>query len=228
MKKEKAAFFDIDGTLVKGFLIVDFPKFLLEKKLILSDHFVEIQNIFKSFVSGQLDASVVAKLIPEHFAKGIKGYKIKDMNPLVDQFVKEKVITFPYTKKALNYLKNKKYSIIAMSGSPNFILKHLKLGFSKTYGTELEIVDGVFTGKIIDNLVLSKNKRKRFNTTITEDGIKLSKCYAFGDTEHDLPILKSVGHPIIVNPTKNLLKATKAKNWPKLSSISDFETIFHK
>ena len=45
------------------------------------------------------------------------------------------------------------------------------------------------------------------------DGIDLSASYAYSDSATDLPMLEAVGHPVVVNPDRELLQAARARNW---------------
>ena len=45
------------------------------------------------------------------------------------------------------------------------------------------------------------------------DGIDLSASYAYSDSATDRPMLEAVGHPVAVNPDRELLRAARAKGW---------------
>ena len=55
-------------------------------------------------------------------------------------------------------------------------------------------------------------------------GIDLSESYAYADSHVDLPMLGSVGYPVVVSPDVGLMRAAKQRNWsqvdwPALSPI---------
>src|SRR5690606_20461304 len=45
------------------------------------------------------------------------------------------------------------------------------------------------------------------------DGIDLSASYAYSDSATDLPMLEAVGHPVVVNPDRDLLRVARARGW---------------
>ena len=45
------------------------------------------------------------------------------------------------------------------------------------------------------------------------DGIDLARSYGYSDSATDKPMLEAVGHPVVVNPDRELLRAAKANGW---------------
>jgi hypothetical protein len=46
-----------------------------------------------------------------------------------------------------------------------------------------------------------------------QQGIDLSASYAYSDSATDLPMLEAVGHPVAVNPDRDLLRAAREREW---------------
>ena len=53
-----------------------------------------------------------------------------------------------------------------------------------------------------------------------EHDYDLTKCYAYTDSQTDLPMLELVGNPVAVNPDSELRKIATEHEWPVL----DFQT----
>ncbi|MDQ4130713.1 MAG: HAD-IB family hydrolase [Actinomycetota bacterium] len=51
-------------------------------------------------------------------------------------------------------------------------------------------------------------------------GYDLTRCYSYSDSVTDLPMLSAVGHPVAINPDRELRAAAKAMGWP----IRDFNS----
>jgi hypothetical protein len=45
------------------------------------------------------------------------------------------------------------------------------------------------------------------------EGIDLSESYAYSDSESDLPMLRCVGHAVVVNPDAELERIARAEGW---------------
>lgn len=46
-----------------------------------------------------------------------------------------------------------------------------------------------------------------------EHGIDLSASYAYSDSISDLPMLRAVGHPVVVNPDPPLAEIAREEGW---------------
>jgi phosphoserine phosphatase len=45
------------------------------------------------------------------------------------------------------------------------------------------------------------------------EGIDLGASYAYSDSESDLPMLRTVGHPVVVNPDSALRRVAREEGW---------------
>ena len=219
-----AAIFDIDGTLIKGFIICDFPKFLSKNGFFDSDANKKIQDVLLKYVQGQISTSSAADEIPKQYALGLKGQNRDNIITSATSFMNEyKKNISPYAKQLIELMNKKKFMTIATSGSPIEVIKKLHfLGIQKFYGSEMHTINGLYTGKIKENMVSIEGKLKIFNNMIKEQNINLKDSYAFGDTEQDIPMLSSVGHPFAINPDKKLRDVAENNGW----QIGDLKTVF--
>ena len=46
-----------------------------------------------------------------------------------------------------------------------------------------------------------------------ERGLDLTESWAYSDSITDLPMLEAVGHPVVVNPDRSLLRVAKSRDW---------------
>jgi HAD superfamily hydrolase (TIGR01490 family) len=220
----KASFFDVDGTLVKGLMIFEFPKHLNERGLFDRDVFARIQELFKEFKKGRIGYREGALIAPAMYAKGLAGAEEYVIRKEARKFTEEYVKAFSHnytlgiTKLMKGYGKT-----FGISGSPKEILDVIKeiFGFDIAYGTETEIKDGVFTGAVRTNMVITESKEKAMSLITDVEGIDLKGSFGFGDTVQDMAILSSVGKPIALSPTKELMEVVKANGWKYFDSSMD-------
>ena len=45
------------------------------------------------------------------------------------------------------------------------------------------------------------------------DGLDLDHCWAYSDSATDIPMLAAVGHPVAVNPDRELARAARERVW---------------
>jgi HAD superfamily hydrolase (TIGR01490 family) len=220
----KASFFDIDGTLVKGLMIHEFPRYLMEKELFEKRLFEEIENWVKLYLENKTTYRKIAIEIPNIYSKGMKGVKEDDVKKEAKRFVNSYLRRFiqPYTMNLIKLMKS--YGLtIGISGSPIEVVSYVgKLfDFDITYGSELEMKNEKYTGLIKQNLIIKETKEKLLEKIVNKNKIDLTKSFGFGDTEQDLSFLSKVGNPISLNPNLSLLKIAKKNKWLIFTSKDD-------
>lgn len=76
-----------------------------------------------------------------------------------------------------------------------------------------EVSDGIYTGEPTGLFIYGPEKAKAIERLAAECGFDLSECYAYSDSASDLPMLRLVGHPVAVNPDRELLRAAREEGW---------------
>ena len=89
------------------------------------------------------------------------------------------------------------------------------LGFDGALGTECEVVDGKYTGRALRALH-AENKAASVRELAVAEGFDLAESTAYSDSHTDLPFLEAVGHPVVVNPDRELRRIAAARGWPVL------------
>lgn len=89
------------------------------------------------------------------------------------------------------------------------------LGLGEAFlATELEVVGGHFTGRVIEPACFGTGKVARTRSYAESHQIDLSMSYFYSDSASDIPLLEAVGHPIAVNPSRKLAQIAKRRGWP--------------
>jgi HAD superfamily hydrolase (TIGR01490 family) len=79
-----------------------------------------------------------------------------------------------------------------------------------------EVKDGVYTGRPTGLFIYRSEKALAIRELAAREGIDLSESYAYSDSESDLPMLEAVGHPVAVNPDKELASIARERGWQVL------------
>ncbi len=87
------------------------------------------------------------------------------------------------------------------------------VGADRCVGTEMETRDGVYTGRVARSL-LQGAKVTAIEADAAAHGIDLPRSWAYSDSVTDLPMLELVGHPVAVNPDRDLRRAATERGWP--------------
>ncbi len=214
MSKNIGAFFDIDGTLYRGSLMIEHFKKLIKYEVVdpLSWH----HNVKKSYEdwkkrTGEFDDYIDS--LAEIYIASLKG-----MNKNKLEFITEQVIhlkgeqVYSYVRNRIEYHKENGHKIFFISGSPDFLVEKMaeKYGVTEYIGTKYLVDElGFFTGEILP-MWDSVNKNKAIDHLIEQYDIDIDASFAYGDTNGDVSMLKRMGHPIAINPNYELVHQLKS------------------
>lgn len=81
------------------------------------------------------------------------------------------------------------------------------------FGCELEEQGGLCTGRLQGAIYHQQMKAKCVHDLSQRHGLSLEHSYAFGDSRNDVPMLEAVGHPVVINPGRKLLRQAEEKTW---------------
>ncbi len=82
-------------------------------------------------------------------------------------------------------------------------------------GTESEVDDeGYYTGRLLGPVMHGPEKAKAVAEVAAREELSLFECAAYSDSINDLPLLEAVGHPHAVNPEPQLRRIAMGRGWP--------------
>jgi phosphoserine phosphatase len=88
-----------------------------------------------------------------------------------------------------------------------------RLGLTGALGTVSEHVDGVYTGRLVGEMLHGPAKAEAVKALAEREGLDLSRCAAYSDSYNDLPLLSLVGDPCVINPDAKLRDHARAEGW---------------
>jgi HAD superfamily hydrolase (TIGR01490 family) len=81
-------------------------------------------------------------------------------------------------------------------------------------GTAYEVgEDGLFTGELGGMFMYGEGKVEAMRRFAAEHEIDLEGSYAYSDSVSDLPMLRAVGNPVVVNPDEELGRIAREQGW---------------
>jgi phosphoserine phosphatase len=83
-------------------------------------------------------------------------------------------------------------------------------------GTPYEVEDGRYTGRLSGPFTYGEGKAEAIRLLAVDEDLDLAASYAYSDSESDLPMLRAVGHPVAVNPDRELERVARAEGWEVL------------
>ena len=203
------AFFDIDGTIYRNSLLTEHFKKMIKYELIDPLAYEEkVKETFKLWNERKGDYDKYLLSLTESYVNAMIGISEKD-----NDFVSDQVLNlsgnrvYRYTRERIKWHKEQGHKVIFISGSPDFLVKRManKWDADDYQGSIYHTKDGRFSGEI-SPMWDSRNKIKSLNRFCEKYNLDLEKSYAYGDTSGDYSMLKSIGNPIAINPSKEFLE----------------------
>lgn len=220
-----AAFFDVDNTLIQGASILLLARGLARHKFFTTrDVATMIWQQAKFRVSGRESMSDVASG-REKALSFVKGREVREVEELSLAIFDESIADrfWPGTKALAQMHIDAGQQVWLVTATPvelaNVIAE--RLGLTGALGTVAEREDGVYTGRMVGDILHGSGKAHAVKELARTKGLDLSKCYAYSDSSNDLPMLSLVAHPVAVNPDTALRDAARENGW----QIKDYRTM---
>lgn len=215
------AIFDLDNTLIAGDSDHGWGEFMVEKNLVDAKYYKEMNDKFYAdYESGCLDIFAYLEFSLEPLTK-IPREKLKRLH----QEFMSNVIAPMKLKKAEQLIKAHRDAgdrLLVITSTHRFIVEPIcqSLGIDEIIATDLEEIDGKFTGKVSGTPTFKEGKVIRLNQWLIEQGEINKQSYFYSDSINDLPLLLEVANPIAVDPDSALRKEAESRNW-KIISLRD-------
>ncbi len=206
----KLVLFDLDDTLLAGDTEAEWVTFMIKNGIVKDESFLEKMATFTTnYRNGRLDIFEYS-----NFLLGpLSGIKIMDFKEKVEEFSKKvvKKLSDETTYNLLNRHSSDKCLIT--SGTLSFLVKEIsnELGVDHCFGTDAEITNGSYTGKVLGNPNFSEEKVRRIKQWIGDRSFE--EIYAYSDSIHDLALLEFSDFPVAVNPDVQLLEKARQRDW---------------
>lgn len=216
---KKLAVFDIDGVLYNGHTIFDIIQKQENEGFVEHGTWKKIENEMVAYKSGEKNYKESADGMLNAYLTALKGKSYNEVKSYLSAFFKSEPRKFyPYFKKVLPQLK-KTYDVYLLTTNLHVMADTLVeyFGLKGFLSTEEEIVDGIYTGKMIRSLAGHKSIIKELLNIYPFKG-----SLAVGDSQNDISMLKEVENPLCINPDHDLELCAKRLHW-RIVSQNDIE-----
>lgn len=216
----RAAFFDLDKTVIaKSSLMALGPELhargMLRRRTLVWGVFSHL--LFVRF--GANDEKL--NKIRESVLKVTKGWDHDEVRALVAETINDVIEPLIYDEalELIDHHLAEGDEVWLVSMAPAEIVDPFAelLGITGAISSIAEIdEEGKFTGNMLF-FAQGENKAVAVRELCERRGIDLADCYAYSDSETDVPMLQVVGHAFAVNPDRQLAKVAHDLAWPILS-----------
>jgi HAD superfamily hydrolase (TIGR01490 family) len=219
-----AAFFDVDNTVMQGASIFHLARGLHRRK------FFTTKDILGAAWK-QAYFRVVGVEDPEHVAEArsaalafIAGHTTTELEQLGEEIFDEAMAhrIWPGTRALAQLHLDQGQRVWLVTAAPIEIASIIarRLGLTGALGTVAEHLNGVYTGRLVGEMLHGPAKGEAIVALAAREGLDLSRCSAYSDSYNDLTMLSLVGDPCAVNPDAKLRAHAKSQGW----RIRDYRT----
>ena len=213
------AIFDLDGTLIVGQTQVLLVRFLRSARVVSRSFVVGTALWFLAYKAGLVKVTEASR------AKGaeiLKGLREEEVKALMSRFTEEVMVPrlHPAATAALAEHQAEGDSIVVVSAALDPLVEALcrRLGVAEYAGVGCEIENERYTGRLSGLIPYGGEKARIAARSIADHGADPADCWAYADHDTDLELLRSVGHPVAVNPRPRLRSVAEREGWPILLS----------
>lgn len=211
----KLALFDIDGTILpKGYGIFYVAENLANENLIDPSAPLKMAQARTDYRNGKMEYEDYSKQVQIEFAKGVKGFSKSEVEKRSQEIVLELENTFYQYALHLIPELNKTHDVYFITANIDFYADAFtKYYQSKGYKASKLATDdqGKYTGEFEYSLSHAQHKKDAIENLLKD--YPREDSMAFGDADADRFMLDHVEHAICIDPTDNLAREAKEKNW---------------
>jgi HAD superfamily hydrolase (TIGR01490 family) len=218
-----AAFFDVDNTMMIGASIFHFAKGMATRDLFSwrdLARFTARQARLR--LSGENSSDM--HTTRESALAFVAGKRVAEIVALGEEIYDEEMSDriWPGTEALAQTHLDAGQRVWLVTATPVELATIIaqRLGLTGALGTVAESVDGVYTGRLVGEVLHGQSKADAVHALATREGLDLAACSAYSDSINDLPMLSLVGRAVAVNPDSALRAEARRRGW----QVRDFRT----
>ncbi|MCE7005583.1 HAD-IB family hydrolase [Kibdelosporangium philippinense] len=219
-----AAFFDVDNTMMMGASIFHFARGMAQRKFFTTGdlaRFAVEQAKFRLLGSESKEGIRKSRETGLSF---IAGHSVEEMRAhgeeIYDELMADKIWAGTRALAQMHMDAGQRVWLVTATPVDLAAIIARRLGLTGALGTVLESENGVYTGKLVGDLLHGRGKAHAVRALAAREGLDLRRCSAYSDSVNDVPMLSVVGTAVAINPDSDLRDEARKRGW----EIRDFRT----
>lgn len=212
-----AAFYDVDGTLIKTNIVHAFA-FYARNQPTLSGSLAKSAKTALSvpmfLVADKLSRKLFNRLFYGYYAGEPEDRLVVLAEELFEDVIRPSIR--PKARDLVEEARRAGLKQVLVTGGLDFTVRPLAryLGIDDFIANKLEFADGYATGHLQKPFVAGATKAVIMREYAQKHDLDLSNSWAYSDSYSDYPMLAVVGHPTVVNPDFRLKAVARSYDWP--------------
>ncbi|MHB8418364.1 MAG: HAD family hydrolase [Myxococcales bacterium] len=215
----KAAFFDVDGTLVSTNIVHAFGYYAMNEGSLRSTALRTAGTLFSAPLLWGLDR-ISRKGFNELFYRYYRGMSEDRLRLLASELFEDvlKDAVYPGAWDLVAEAKRGGCRVVFVTGALDFTMEKLAqhLGADDLIANQMQFANGAATGRVVPPIIEGANKAHRIREYCVKHALRLDHSFAYSDSASDYPMLAVVGRPTAVNPDLKLRSLARSYEWPIL------------
>ncbi len=221
-QQTRVAFFDLDGTLIAGYSIIAMALETARRgaqRGKWSESLSLIRDVVKHKAAAGGGGGNYHRLV-RRLTKALAGYSEESLqelgyqayrNSLAKSLYREAIALVEAHREAGHHL-----AIVTSASHYQAAPIARVLGIEEICCTKMVVKDGKFNGQVVTPMCYGEGKTMAARKVVKRLRSNLKRCYFYSDSSADLPLLREVGFPVVVNPSSRLAKYAEERDWPQL------------
>jgi HAD superfamily hydrolase (TIGR01490 family) len=219
-----AAFFDVDNTVMQGASIFHLARGLYARDFFTArdiGRFAWQQGKFRLLGRENMNNVHEARETALSFAA---GHTVAELTTIGEEVFDEVMATkvWPGTRAQAQMHLDAGQRVWLVTATPVEVASVIakRLGLTGALGTVAETEDGVYTGRLVGEILHGQAKAQAVTALADRERLDLGACSAYSDSANDIPLLALVGHPCAINPDAKLRAHAREHGW----RVRDYRT----
>lgn len=218
------AFFDVDNTMMMGSSLFHFARGMAARKFVTPSDLAKFAwNQFKFRLGGRENAEVM-HASREQALSFVAGREVRELIALSEEIYDELMADriWAGTRALAQRHLDAGQRVWLVTATPVELAQIIarRLGLTGALGTVSENAHGIYTGRLVGEMLHGQAKAHAVRALAASEGLDLRRCTAYSDSTNDIPMLSAVGTAVAVNPDQQLREVARARGW----EIRDFRT----
>ncbi|HZS20333.1 MAG TPA: HAD-IB family hydrolase [Pseudonocardiaceae bacterium] len=220
-----AAFFDVDNTMMRGASIFYFAQGLAARKFFPPGALTTFAwQQLKFRVGGKELSTAEIRTHREHALSFVAGRSTRQFvdvgEEIYDELMADRIWSGTLALAHMHLAAGQRVWLVTATPLELATIIARRLGLTGALGTVAETVDGVYTGRLVGDILHGEAKAAAVRALAIREGLDLHRCTAYSDSANDIPMLSMVGTAVAVNPDPDLRETARIRGW----EIQEFRT----
>src|SRR5262245_4712078 len=195
----KAAFYDLDGTLLDCNLVTTHAYYARNDRSLVKSVYQLSKVVFSAPLLFVLEL-YSRSLFNVYSFRAYRGMHRDRLIGLADDLfeVTLRPSIYPQAQALIDATRALGYRNILVTGTLDFTIRPIALhfGFEEVICNRLEFKNHIATGRVLSPLLAEGEKARRIREYAAAADIDLTRSCAFSDSSADIPMLSAVGNPV--------------------------------